>query len=120
MDKYEAPANEHTQMMHLEQYEASRRKLLALMAAQQCLSQENQSRFKKPHRVFKTIQGLCYNEAINRIRLLADNSACLYADRVGDKMFSKEVDNVHLPGPTHWFAGLADQTPMQPFAIPGV
>ena len=41
------------------------------------------------------------------VRLLADTSACKYADRHGDALFRREVDGVVIPAVTHWFYGLS-------------
>jgi len=94
-------------------YEAARRHLIALWIAKVRLLNAAQARFPTSHPTFKALQRVCHNDATCRIRYLADNSACMWADRFGDELFRKEVDGVRLPAATHWFYGISDLLPRE-------
>ena len=48
----------------------------------------------------RAIERLCWSEPTCQIRVLADTSACTFADIHGDAAFHKSVDGVELSLPT--------------------
>ena len=99
---------------HIDAYEAARRDMLTLWTAKQRLSHAAQSRFPKSHPLFKTLFGLCHNDATCQVRHLCDEAICRCADRCGDDVFrNHEIDGVHILAVTHWFYGISDLNPRE-------
>ena len=92
----------------VEKYVAARRAMLKLWFSKRQLSQVAQACFPKSHPLFKTLFGLCHNDATWKIRHLCDVAICTCADRVGDGLFrDRIVDDVCIPAVTHWFYGIS-------------
>ena len=102
----------------IEPFVAARRALLALFAAKQRLYRATESRFPPSHPLFKTLFGLCHNDATCQIRHLCDVAICKCADRYGDDMFrDRVVDGVRIPAVPHWFYGISDLISREKIAL---
>ena len=89
-------------------YAAARRAMLELWTAKRQLSQIAQARFPHSHPLFKSLVGLCHNDATCQIRHLCDVAICTCADLVGDDLFrDRIVDDVCIPAVTHWYYGIS-------------
>ena len=89
----------------IERFVEARRSMLQLWKAKRELVLLAHSQLPEKHNVHKAIYKLCC--ALSQVQLLADNSACEYANRFGDDLFCQEVDGVYLPAVTHWFYNLS-------------
>ena len=97
---------------YIAKYVSARRAMLQLWAAKRQLSRVAQARFPKSHPLFKTLVGLCHNDATCQIRHLCDVAICTCADRVGDDLFrDRIVDDVCIPAVTHWYYGISHPSP---------
>ena len=94
-------------------YVEARRALLELWEAKRMLFTAARSKFPSTHPLYTSIYNLIHDPAVNKARMLADGSACAFADIHGDELFSKEVDGVHLLSVTHWFWGLDNFPPAE-------
>ena len=91
--------------------------MLELWIAKRHLSQVAQARFPKSHPLFKTLFGLCHNDATWKIRYLCDVAICTCADRYGDDMFRNTiVDDVCIPAATHFYYGISYPATQNTFA----
>lgn len=87
-------------------YVEARRALLELWKAKAALFAPTQAEFPSSHPVYKGIYKIIHDPAVQQARMLADGSACAFADIHGDWLFQKKIDGVYLHAATHWFFGL--------------
>ena len=85
----------------------ARRDLSRLWKAKNKLWESIRGRFPKSDPILKALSQFCHGDPTCKIRVLADNSACRYADRYGDDMFRQVVDGIPILSVTQWFYGLS-------------
>ena len=86
-------------------FRQARRDAVSLWTAKWHLLKAGQEKFSKSSKEFQAIDRLCCWGPAERIRSLADGSACRFADRHGDDVFRAEVDGTQLNAVTKWFYG---------------
>ena len=97
-------------------YVEARRALVKLWKVKGALLAATHTKFPSTHSLYQGIHKVVYDPAVQQARLLADGSACAFADAHGHDLFRQEVDGVTLPAVTHWFYGLRmceDSTPRE-------
>ena len=84
----------------------ARRDAINLWASKWQLLKAGQEKFFKSSKEFQAIDRLCRLDGpAERMRSLADGSACQFADLFGDDLFRVTVDGIHLNAVTKWFYG---------------
>ena len=86
-------------------YESARRAAVLLWRAKRDLVDAAQARFNKTHPVTLAVARLTHHDPTCVIRSIADDSACVCADRLGEDIFRRTVDGIDLPAVTAWFYG---------------
>ena len=86
-------------------FEDARRAAVHLWPLKHSLWHAGNGRFYKSSKHFKAVMGLCWWDPTDAIRLLADDSACRYAEVHGDHLFKKTVEGTELVAVTKWFYG---------------
>ena len=86
-------------------FRQARRDAVSLWTAKWHVLKAGQEKFSKSSKEFQAIDRLCCWGPAERIRSLADGSACRFADRHGDDLFRGVVDGTQLNAVTKWFYG---------------
>ena len=68
--------------------------------------------FPRSHPLRKSVENVC--NTLGEYRYQADVAACRHADGVGDHVFNRSIDGVHLQGPTDWFYGASLRVDEEP------
>ena len=92
-------------MASINKFANARRVLLAWrIAKRQALTLAEQY-LPKTHVVRKRINTICAGNSLSTFQCRADDTACKFADKYGDCLFSVELNGVKLQAPTDWFYG---------------
>ncbi len=83
-------------MGELALYVDARRDAISLWRSKWQLLKAGEEKFFKSSKEFRAIDRLCCWDPTERIRSLADGSACRFADKHGDNVFRKTVDGTEL------------------------